>query len=44
MADLQVTTSMGGEAVLAEATVEEFKTGFRGQVLTSSDEGYDEAA
>ena len=43
MADLQVTTSMGGEAVLAEATVEEFKTGFRGQVLTSSDEGYDEA-
>ena len=43
MADLQVTTSMGRETVLGEATVEEFKRGLRGQVLTPSDEGYDEA-
>ena len=33
---------MGRETVLGEATVEEFKRGLRGEVLTPSDEGYDE--
>jgi hypothetical protein len=43
MYDLQVTTNVGGEAALDEAAVEEFKASLRGELLTSGDEGYDEA-
>jgi FAD/FMN-containing dehydrogenase len=42
MPDLQVTTSQGGEAVLEEETIEEFRTSLRGDLFTPSDEGYDE--
>lgn len=43
MSDLQVTTSQGGEAVLGEATIEEFRTSLRGDLVTPEDEGYDDA-
>jgi FAD/FMN-containing dehydrogenase len=43
MPDLQVSTSQGGEAVLEQETIEEFRTVLRGDLFTSSDEGYDEA-
>lgn len=41
MADLQVTTSPGGKAVIAEATVTAFKASLRGPLLMSHDESYD---
>ncbi|MGK2864945.1 MAG: FAD-binding oxidoreductase [Chitinophagaceae bacterium] len=43
MEDLKVTSKTGGSTVLAGATVEEFKSGFRGDLLTANDKGYDEA-
>ena len=43
MADLHVTTSTGDQAVLAEAKVEEFRLGLRGQLLGAGDENYDAA-
>ena len=43
MSNLQVTTNTGGDTVLEAATVEEFKASLRGQLLTPSDAGYDEA-
>jgi len=43
MADIRITTTSGQQAVLTEAAVEEFKLGLRGEMLRSSDEGYDEA-
>ena len=43
MADLQVTTIPGGEAVLEETTVEEFRASLRGDLVSPSSEGYDEA-
>ena len=43
MAEIQITTSSGHKALLAETTLEEFKLGLRGELLRNSDEGYDEA-
>lgn len=43
MLDIRVTTTAGGETVLEEATVEEFKSSLRGELLRPGDEGYDEA-
>lgn len=42
MSDLQVTTSQGGSAVLNEADVEAFRSGLRGDLLTSDHPSYDE--
>src|SRR5688572_6468884 len=41
MHDLKVTTKMATLANLSGAAVEEFKSGFRGQVLGADDEDYD---
>jgi len=43
MVDLRVTTPTGGDSVLNEATVEEFKKSLRGRLLLPSDSGYDQA-
>jgi len=43
MEDLKVITKMTSSTVIAGATVEEFKSSFRGEVLTANDNGYDEA-
>jgi FAD/FMN-containing dehydrogenase len=43
MTDLRVITTTGGENVLEEAAVNEFKTSLRGQLLTPGDAGYDDA-
>lgn len=43
MTDLRVTTTTGGNTVLEEATVQEFKASLRGELLLPGDEGYDEA-
>ena len=43
MSDIRVTTTTGGETVLEEAAVEEFKSSLRGELLRPGDEGYDEA-
>src|SRR5262245_34742078 len=43
MADLTVTTTMGAEATLKEAAVEELKARLRGELLRPSDDGYDAA-
>lgn len=43
MLDIRVTTTTGGETVLEEAAVEEFKSSLRGELLRPGDEGYDEA-
>lgn len=40
---LRVITTTGGENVLEEAAVNEFKTSLRGQLLTPGDAGYDDA-
>lgn len=42
MSNLKVTTSDGGEAIIAAASVEEFRTALRGPLLTASDAAYDE--
>lgn len=43
MSDLQAITTTGTITRLDEATIEEFKSSLRGELLTPSDEGYDEA-
>jgi len=43
MTDIQITTATDGQAVLAEAVVEAFELGLRGELLRIGDEGYDEA-
>ena len=43
MVDLQITTITGTNGVLDETSVEEFKTGLRGNLLRPDDEGYDQA-
>ena len=43
MEDLKVTTIMTSSMVIAGATVEQFKSNFRGDLLTAHDKGYDEA-
>ena len=43
MVDLQVATLTGANTMLAEAAVEEFKAGLRGQLILPDDEAYDEA-
>lgn len=43
MSGLNVITSMLGESVLTEAEVQDFRSSLRGQLLTPSDQGYDEA-
>ncbi|MFQ6028885.1 MAG: FAD-binding oxidoreductase [Dehalococcoidia bacterium] len=43
MVDLQVTTITGSNGVLNEASVEEFKTSLRGDLLSPDDGGYDDA-
>jgi FAD/FMN-containing dehydrogenase len=42
MSDLQVTTSQGGSAVLAETDVEAFRASLRGDLITPEHESYDE--
>jgi hypothetical protein len=43
MADLQVTTIEGMDAILEEAAVEELKKSLRGPVIAVGDEAYEEA-
>lgn len=43
MSDLKFITTTGGETVLEEAAVEEFKSSLRGELLRPSDDGYHEA-
>ncbi len=43
MSDIRATTTTGGETVLREAAVEEFKSKLRGELLRPGDDGYDEA-
>ena len=43
MTDLKVTTTSGEDAVLGGNAVDQFETGLRGNILSSADEGYDEA-
>jgi len=43
MADLRIISINGDETVLKETTVEAFKTGLRGELLTPDSPGYDEA-
>ena len=43
MVDLRVTTTTDQDTVLGEQAVERFKASLRGEILRSSDDGYDEA-
>ncbi|MFQ5916109.1 MAG: FAD-binding oxidoreductase [Nitrospinota bacterium] len=43
MSDLRVTTTTGKDVVLEEATVEEFKSSLRGELLLAEDPDYDDA-
>jgi FAD/FMN-containing dehydrogenase len=43
MADVQVVTSTGGESVLRDAAVDDFKSSLRGRLLRAGDDGYDAA-
>ena len=43
MVDLQVATLAGANTMLAEAAVEDFRVGLRGQLILPGDPGYDEA-
>ena len=43
MSDIQVITTEGGQAVLAEAKMKEFESGLRGELLRPGDDGYDGA-
>ena len=43
MVDLQVRTTTGGDSLLSEATVDEFKGSLRGELLQPADQGYEEA-
>jgi len=43
MVDLKVKTLTGGDSLLSEAAVAEFKKSLRGQLLRPGNEGYDEA-
>ena len=43
MADLRTTTTSGSDTIVAEATVQAFKTSMRGPLLRPGDVGYDEA-
>jgi FAD/FMN-containing dehydrogenase len=43
MGDVRLATNTGGETVLESATVEEFKSHLRGELLGPGDAGYDEA-
>lgn len=43
MSGLKVTKFTGGDTVVEEAAIEEFKSSLRGKLLRSGDDGYDEA-
>jgi len=43
MADVRVTTTAGGEAVLKEATVAAFNSRLRGELLRPGHTGYEDA-
>jgi FAD/FMN-containing dehydrogenase len=43
MSDLKVITTSGGETVLKEAAIEEFKSSLRGNLLRPGDNDYDDA-
>lgn len=42
MQNLKITTKMGTSSVLDGSIVKEFKSGFRGELLTDADKDYDE--
>jgi FAD/FMN-containing dehydrogenase len=43
MSDIRIVTSTGENTILESATVEDFKSSLRGQLLLAGDEGYDDA-
>lgn len=43
MTDIEITTTSGEQAILAQAAIEEFELGLRGEMLRTGDEAFDEA-